>query len=287
MANAFSNSWEVTKTVFSVMKKDKEMFLFPILAGIFSIIFILAMIVPLLFTSVLNKAFGSVFSGLAFYIAIFILYFGLAIIATFFNVCVVFTAKTRFEGKDASFTDSLKFAFSRLHLIVLWALTSAVVGLILRILDDIAERMGGIGELIMKGVNSLLGMGWAIVTVFVIPSMVYNNVGPFAAIKNSLKALQKTWGESLIRVIGVGILQFVFLIIGIVIGVILALIVAPFGFVPLMIVIMVVIMYITLVILFFSVLNTVFNAALYHYAETGKVPKGFDKEMMDGAFKRK
>ena len=71
---------------------------------------------------------------------LFLTYLGLAFIATFFNVCVVYTTKKRFEGGNATFGESVEFAFSKIHLIFAWSLVAATVGLLLRILDNIADN---------------------------------------------------------------------------------------------------------------------------------------------------
>ena len=49
----FSNSWEITKTTFHVMKEDKELIWYPILASVFSLLFILVLLVPTLIASIL------------------------------------------------------------------------------------------------------------------------------------------------------------------------------------------------------------------------------------------
>jgi hypothetical protein len=69
--------------------------------------------------------------GIVQYAIIFLTYLGLAFIATFFNVCVVYTVKIRFEGGNATFMESLKFALSKIGLIFYWSLISATVGLVL------------------------------------------------------------------------------------------------------------------------------------------------------------
>jgi len=79
------------------------------------------------------------------YVLLGVSYLGLSFIATFFNVCVVYTTKTRFEGGDATFFDSIKFALSKLHLIFAWSLVSATVGLLLHALDQVAQRAGLVG----------------------------------------------------------------------------------------------------------------------------------------------
>src|SRR3989338_1515753 len=215
MANAFSRSWEITKLTFHVIRQDKELLLFPILAGIFSIIFLLALLFPTLVVSFLNT--GRAEWGFSVLALLFIAYLGLAFIATFFNVCVVYTTKRRLEKGNATFGESMRFALSKIHLILSWSLLAAIVGLLLRMLENMAQRSRG-GNALMRFLVGGLGMAWGIITLFVVPSMVYYNLGPIEAIKKSAQVLKKAWGESLIRYIGLGLAQMAFLIAGILVG---------------------------------------------------------------------
>jgi hypothetical protein len=280
--NAFQRSWEITKLSFDVLKKDKELFLFPILGSIFSILFMVAMILPIVVTSILPETL----SGLYLWITLFGIYFGLSFIAVFFNVATVYTVKTRFDGGNATFWDSIRFAFSKIHLIIGWSIISAIIGIILRLLEGIAERMGGIGEIIMKILIGMLGLAWSLVTAFVIPGMVYKNVGPFTAIKDSAHTFKKTWGESLIRHYGLGIAQFVMVIIGVVLTIVLVMITINVPVLPYIFGIIGV-LYVVAVMTFFYIANTIFNTALYVYAKTGKAPKGYKDDVLRHAFEHK
>jgi len=125
---------------------------------------------------------------------------------------------------------------------------------------------------------------WSIITLFVVPAMVYKNIGPFDAIKNSVESLKKTWGESLIRYYGVGLVQFFFIILGVVFGIGLFLTSSLFGVVGMVFAILFIIAYFVLVIVFFSLINSIFNTALYAYANKGKLPKEYRKDIMQNAF---
>jgi len=288
MANAFSRSWEITKLSFNVIKQDKELILFPFLAGIFSLIFMAAMIIPSILPMFLadNQLVAHSLTILE-YIILFIIYLGIAFIATFFNVCVVYTTKKRFEGGNATFGESIGFAFSKIHLILSWSLLAATVGLILRLIDRLAERMGNGGRIVVSILNSILGMIWSIITIFVVPAMVYNNLGPFAAIKRSVQVLKKTWGESLIRYYGLGLVQFLLLFIGIIIFVGLIIASTFLGIYAVLVVVILAILYFLGVILIFTVANSIFNTALYEYADKGTIPAGYNQEVLSHAFQAK
>jgi len=286
--NVFSRSWKITKLTFGVIKQDKEILLFPIISSILSIIFILAMILPFILTYLADSNNENVAIGILQYVLIFILYLGLAFIATFFAVAVVNTAKKRFEGGNATFWESIGKAFSKIHYIFLWSLLSATVGLILKIIDKMAEKAKGAGKIILYILKGIFGLAWSLATIFVIQGIVYHNLGPFAAIKQSIYVLKKTWGESIIKYIGLGLMQGLFTALGLIIGVPLIFLFSSIGSpMGIMIILLLTIIYITLVTLIFNVANSVFNTALYVYATQGRIPEGYDIESMAHAFKAK
>ncbi|MBI2522856.1 hypothetical protein HYW19_00540 [Candidatus Woesearchaeota archaeon] len=285
MANAFSRSWEITKLSFNVMKQDKELLAFPILATTFSLIFIAAMVFPSVFLGLVTM--NAEYAGAAEYIILFLIYFGLAFIATFFNVCVVYTTKKRFEGGNATFGESINFAVSKINLIFLWSAVSATVGIILRIIDEMAERAGRSGQILLYVTRSILGVVWSIVTIFVIPGMVYYNLSPFDAIKKSVAVLKKTWGESLVRYYGLGLVQLIVILIGAVLIVPLFMLLFPLGLFWTLGIILLGILYLVVVMLVFGIANQIFNTALFVYADSGKIPSGYNKEIMENAFHKK
>ena len=118
--NAIARSWNITKLTFSVIGQDKEMLLFPFFASIASILYIAAILVPSGVLQVLSESDAAGAGapwGVAEYAILFIVYLGLSFIATFFNVCVVYTTKTRFEGGDATFMESIRFGLSKIGII--------------------------------------------------------------------------------------------------------------------------------------------------------------------------
>jgi len=282
MFDAFSRSWAIAKLSLDVIRKDKELILFPILAGFFSFLFIVAILFPSVIAVLIAGSMPKL-SGVVI-LSLFIIYFGLAFISTFFSVCVVYTTKKRFEGGNATFGESIGFAFKKVHLIVYWSLVSASVGLILRFIENLAEKNKGIGAILLRVVYYLLGALWSVVTVFVVPAMVYHDLTPFAAIKRTVESLKKTWGESLIRYYGVGLVQFLFVVLGIIGCFVLFFAGSFFGVVGIVSAVIIAIIYFVGVIVFFSLLSSIFNTALYAYANKGKLPKEYKSDIMQKAF---
>jgi hypothetical protein len=286
--NAFSRSWELTKVTFDVINKDRELLWFALLSFFFSTIFAVVMIVPTVLATLMNEGFSQDSLQLFEYVIIFITYFGLAFIATFFNVCVVYTTKVRFEGGNATFGESLKFALSRFWLIVQWSLLAATVGLLMRLLENFARRLGRPGQIVVGILIALIGMAWTIVTIFVVPVLVYEGLGPVDAVKKSIQVIKKTWGESLIKAIGLGLIQFL-IMLGIIIaaGLLTYGLSTMFEMKGLLIGIGIGVLLLLLVGLVFSVASTIFNTALYVYANNGQIASGFNEDIIKGSFKTK
>ena len=123
-------------------------------------------------------------------------------VITFFNTAIIAGAIDRMSGGDPTVNSCLNAAFSRLPLIFGWALVSATVGLVLRIIEDRSEKVGAF-------VAGLLGMGWSIASYLVVPILVAERKGPIDALKGSAALLKKTWGQQLIGNFSFGAVFFV------------------------------------------------------------------------------
>jgi hypothetical protein len=286
--NAFSRSWELTKVTFDVINKDKELLGFAFLSFFFSTLFMIAMVFPTIISKILESGYDENTLQITEYIILFVTYFGLAFIATFFNVCVVYTTKIRFEGGNATFGESFQFALSRIGLIFQWSLLSATVGLLLRLIENAGKNFGKIGQIVTSIIVSLLGMAWSIMTIFVVPVLVYEGLAPGAAVKKSIEVIKKTWGENLIKAIGLGLVQFLVIFVLLLISVALTYaLTASLGVTGLLVGIGIGVLVLLLAGLIFSVANTIFNTALYVYANQGSIASGFNEENIKNAFRTK
>jgi hypothetical protein len=270
---------------FSVIDKDKEMLLFPILAALFSTLFSALVLLPGTILPLFN---GGQHDPIVDLVGLAASYFVVAFVATFFNVCAVYTTKVRLEGGDATFFQSIGFAFSRVHLIFGWSLVSATVGLFLHALERAGRRAGLVGKILIAILRAILATAWDVSTVFVVPVMVYEGLGPFDSIKRSIDTLKRAWGEGAMVFFAMGLVTFVVVFPAILalfgllfaagaMGLPVALVVALAGML---------VLYILIASLVMGVARTVYVTALYAYANSRVVPPGFTEEAMVGAFGR-
>ncbi|MFH0966324.1 MAG: DUF6159 family protein [Methanobacteriota archaeon] len=273
MFPSLSRSINLIRASWSVLNKDKEIILFPILSGIACIIVVASFIIP----SVIIGAGLKTLSGNQYllYLGLFIFYLITYFIIIFFNVGLVTCANIRLNGGNPTFSDGISSAIKNLHRILVWSLLSATVGVILSLIRDQKNIVGQI-------ISSLLGTAWALLTYFVVPVMILEDKGVVEAIKDSASLFKRTWGET---VVGQGGIMIVFGIIAI-LGLIPVILSFLSGYTPL--IIAVIGLYLLLVVVLGvigSALQGIFTTALYLYAKTGNVPSAFNTDQIEHAFK--
>lgn len=256
--------WRLTKVSLRVLRKDKELLVFPLISGVFLMLLLSGFVAGMFFTVGFDAAFGG--SGTWLSIVLLFLYYVVAFfIGLFFNAAVIGAAMIRLNGGDPTISDGFRIARENVGRIFLWALFAATVALILR---AIQERVGLIGKIIV----GIVGIAWSLATFFVVPVLIFEKLGPWAAVKRSASIFKKTWGETLTGGFTLGgifllaaLAGLIPLFAGIAIG----------GVVPILVGALVTVVYWVLLGLVGSAANSILVAALYRYATTGKVAEDF------------
>ena len=167
-------------------------------------------------------------------------------------------------------------------------MVDATVGVIIAMIRNMGKD--GIGRAISGMFARGLEIAWSIASLFVVPAMVYHGTPPIEALKKSAQTLKKTWGESIVRHFGLGLIQFLFILgaVGASIGIGFVLY-TLFELTGLLIAILIFVILVLVIIVLFSCMNTVFNTALYQYADSGKIPTVFNKNanMIKNAYRVK
>ena len=73
---------------------------------------------------------------------------------------------------------------------------------------QVGEVVENAHEKVGEVIASLLGTAWSVMTFFVVPVLVVEKVGPFAAVGRSISLLKKTWGEALVGNMGLNFVMF-------------------------------------------------------------------------------
>lgn len=277
MFSTIQRSYTIFRQSLSVLRQDKEILIFPLLSGIFTIIAMAGLIfggtVTGFFQRIVESGDRSLEGNLLGYAALFVWYFVSWFIVLFFNVGVVACARIRLEGGDPTVADGFRAARENLKGILTWALISATVGLILRI---VAERSKLVGQIIAK----VLGAAWAITTYFVVPVMIFEKRGPRESMTSSTQLIKRTWGESLVAAAGVGIIIMLLGVGGLafpIIGFLISPTAAVIG-------LGVMVLYWLVLSIISSALTGIYRTGLYLYAKEGRPLQGFGEDLARTAF---
>ncbi len=254
----------MTKMSLRIVRKDKEILLFPFLSALVTLMILGSFVVGMFFTMDFeaDESLGSSWMIYAFFI---IFYFVSFFVAVFFNVAVIGCATIRMDGGDPTVRDGFRIATENIKYILMWTLFAATIGIILR---AIQQRAGVIGKFIIGA----LGLAFTIASYFAVPVFVYEKLGPWKALKRSVSIFKNTWGEAIVGNLGLGLVFLLLAFLGllpIIIG--LALMSVP----AVIIGVVIAVVYWLVLGLIFSAAQSVLVAALYRYATTGKISEEF------------
>lgn len=254
--------WTLTKDSLDVIRDHPKLLTFPLLAGLSSVFFLVLFFLPLVLADVIG-------GGLE-YVVLFALYFVTTFFSTYFSAALVYAANEAFHGREPSIRDSARAINGRLGPIVVWSVLSATVSIVFRVLEDSDNPAAAIAR-------SLFALGWSILTFFIVPVIVFEDVSATSMFERSGTTFKETWGETLGA--GFGITAIVAgLGIVLVLGAIVVAVPVAAVFPGPGIVLSVVLIALALVFTYLisQAIWGIAKAALYTYATEGIAPEQFD-----------
>jgi len=260
-------SFQLVGQSYRILMQDKELMVLPLISGGF-IVAALAVLFGVSFGFGLDPSRVDR-HGVGTYVPLFVMYVVTYTIGIFFQAAVVAGATERMRGGDPTVRSALAAAASRIGPILMWAMVSATVGVLLRVIQD---RFAFVGRI----VASLLGAAWSLATFFVVPVLVLEDRSIPDSFRRSVSVFRATWGETVVggtTLAAAAVVAWVTLVAitgltAMALGVV-ALAVFAVGAVFLMVL--------------FSALQGVYVASLYRFATDGAAP-GLDPTLMGQAF---
>ena len=274
MFENLKNGWKLGSATRKLIFGDKGLLVYPIIGGIITFLFALALFVPLVLT--ISTASNTL-------ILATVILFGL--ISTFVSIYFLVALLLAFRqysrtGKKMAMGDALSQASQYWVQILEWAVFYTIIVTILRAIES---RIQGIGGFLIGVIGS---MALALATIFVVPSIIDNKTGPIKSIESSVKMITKNFGATFGGIVYSDLYALMFTIPGIILF-IAGIIIAFGAFVPGIALAIVGIVLFVFGMMLNYVTSNAFILILYDYVNTGKLPKGFTKEMMDKAIRRK
>jgi hypothetical protein len=267
----FAESWRF-------LRADKELLLVPVFSTLFSLLLIgLATLVAF----VLSGSADALFSGkdgvvgYTEYLFMFVVYLCGAFSLSIAQATVVHIVYVRAHGGNATLWSGIVRAFANWYPLFIWSLITSTVGMILRFISDRSQIVGRI-------VAGLLGAAWSILTFFAVPIILIEKKSPLSAVSASAVLFRKTWGETLVSNVTLGL---VFLLAHLVVlGSFVGLLIysaSTLNSALLIISIVGVIMWLIVATLVSSALSGILKTLLYIYAAEGVVPGNFNRELLE------
>lgn len=272
----FRTGWDLTKKSWRLLRSQPGLTAYPIVGGLLAVLSFAALAGPgfvLLDTDA--SALGYVLIAIGIYLA--------SLSATFFGVGLAAAADRAFKGEQVSLGTGVAVASSHFGAIAGWAFVSAVVGVVMSILQS---QRGLAGPLIA----ALGGAAWGLITFLAIPVIAIEGTGPIATIRRSARLFKERWRGQVTGNIAIGGGVFLFgtlpaialIVLGLILwnndgsgdAVALGAVVAFLG---------ATILVVTLVIA--QALRQVFGIALYRWTADGQVVAGFTESEMESAVK--
>jgi hypothetical protein len=212
--------------------------------------------------------------GFAFY---FCNYFVIA----FFNTGLVACAMKVMNGEVPTVKYGLEVAFKRLPQIIAWACVSAVVGMIIKRIENTSELVGAI-------IAFVLGAAWTTLTYFVVPVIAVEGIGPFKSIKTSVKTIKTAWGTSLCGNFSLSLMTLAMMIPLVVLFFATMILAGGVLQSPVMMAcfFMLFLVAFGLLVIASSAAEVVLSAILYSFASGKILPAGYDTDALSAAFAR-
>lgn len=260
----FRNGVSFARYSFRILVDHPILFVYPLIAAIAGLIYF-----ALLWGfGPLSKLFTASKATVVTYVSLFVLYLGLTYIASFFTAGLMYASGQAMRGESPTLGSGLSAAAGNAGPLLVWAIISAVVGFIIQTLensDSIASEIIGV----------IFSVGWSVITYFVIPVIVFEDVGIRSMFTRSKDTFVETWGESLVAVGGVGLVSIVFTVFGLLIAVVLFLVLQGSG-VGILLAVAVGFVAVVGGYLFGQALTGITKTALYLYATEGREPRYFE-----------
>lgn len=270
----FGNTWSITKTSMSVLRKDKELLFFPFFAAIG--VLIIAGIAAAILVSMgtfdrLDSAgedsqlkAGDIIVGvLAIVAAMFVI--------NYFNAALMGAARHRLRGGDPNVWTGFAAVNKHIGAVFGWSVISAIIFILLTYIRGKTDSF--LGRMLVD----IVGAVWAYMTFFVVPILIVEGVGPIEAIKRSKSYFSRTWGEQLVSGFGFGIIRIIALLPAIAAAAILApispvaaiIVVVPLAGIALAIV---------------NALEGIFKMALYEHVAEDVQNQFFEQDVLTNAY---
>ncbi len=259
------------------MRQRPSLMALPAISGILTLIVAAIVLGPLVFDLEDHH------SELRVIAAVVVCAYPFAFLSVFFNVAFYALADATMNGRQMSLGEALRFATTRLRAIAMWSLVTTVVGVVLRLL----EQLPGAGGLAVRIAEIVANAAWAIASYFVVPALAVEDIGVRDALKQSVGTIKRKWGESVTGAAVISVISSFAAVPLIVLGVIGVTVYSGGGTAAGVVLIALAAIGLLAVYIAQTAVSQVFRLAVFQYARSGEPAGPFTAGELESAFQPK
>jgi hypothetical protein len=178
----------------SVIGEDRRLLIFPAVSSLVNLL-----IGGLSFALADNLIGGGTHSRRLILLGGIIASYPATCVSLFSGVALATMLARKLDGETVSPSDGWRTARERTGIILIWTLLTCTIGAVLRVLEEYLPLGGKIAALV-------LDVSWTLATLFAVPVIAYEGLGPRDTLRRSAALFRDRWGEQTAGVIGVSLL---------------------------------------------------------------------------------
>jgi hypothetical protein len=178
---------------YEVISSDRRLLIFPALSAAVNVL-----IGGLSFALADNLIDGHSHSRRLILIGGLIASYPATFVGIFSGVALAAMLARKLDGEPVEVGAAWRTARQRTGIILGWTLLVCTVGAILRIAEEYLPLGGRIAAFV-------LDLSWSLATLFAVPVIAYEGLGPRATLRRSGELFRERWGEQTVGVIGVAV----------------------------------------------------------------------------------
>jgi hypothetical protein len=118
-------------------------------------------------------------------------------VGIFAGVALAAMLHSKLDGQPVSVREGWRAARSRTRIILGWTVLVCTVGAVLRVAEEYLPLGGKIAAL-------LLDLSWSLATLFAVPVIAYEDLGPRDTLRRSAQLFRERWGEQTAGAVAIG-----------------------------------------------------------------------------------
>jgi hypothetical protein len=269
--------WRLARASWSVLRADSSLAIYPAVA-IF--VAMLAFWVVAGVGITVGQAVSAPLVTVAFLVAAI---YAAVYVVVFFNVALAAAAQRSIDGHDTGLREGLMVARARRGIIARWALLQVALGMLVSAIGSLLNDSGA--RMVSSVVTATAGFAWSVATVFVIPVLALEGLGPRDAIARSIDLIRSRWGEAIVGRTGLGAVVFLFAVVPVLGLAVLATELDPVNPALAGVAYALFTVAVLAAAVLGSALSVIFRVELYRYATAGELTGAFARGDVEAAFR--